>query len=204
LKQKVIQLAGPGGEKEALLESTRVLAEGGVVLFPTETVYGLGGDGANPSVVEKIYRIKSRSGDKPLVRLLADQAEISQMLTEDGPAVLLRKYWPGPLTVILRRPGGATCGYRLPGHHFVRRMIEESGVEMVATSANRSGEPAITDAAAACHEFGGRVDLIIDGGRVSGSASTVLDLSVSPPRILREGPVTRSDIEACLGYKVEL
>ena len=186
------------------METTRVLVGGGVVLFPTETVYGLGGDGANPSVVEKIYRIKNRSGDKPLVRLLADQAEISQMLTEDGQAVLLRKYWPGPLTVILRRPGGATCGYRIPGHHFVRRMIEESGVEMVATSANQSGEPAITDAVVACREFGGRVDLIIDGGRVSGSASTVLNLSVSPPRILREGPVTRSEIEACLGYKVEL
>jgi L-threonylcarbamoyladenylate synthase len=204
LKQKVIRLARDGGEEEALFESTRVLAGGGVVLFPTETVYGLGGDGANPLVVEKIYRIKKRSGDKPLIRLLADQSEIRQMLTEDGQDVLLRRYWPGPLTVILRRPGGETCGYRLPGHHFVRRMIEGSGVEMVATSANRSGEPAITDAAAACREFGGRVDLILDGGRVSGSASTVLDLSVSPPCILREGPVTRSEIEACLGYEVRL
>jgi len=203
LKQKVIQLAQAGGEKEALLESSRVLAGGGVVLFPTETVYGLGGDGSNPSVVEKIYRIKSRSGDKPLVRLLADQAEISQLLTEEGQNLLLRRYWPGPLTVILRHPDGRTCGYRLPGHHFVRRMIEESGVEVVATSANRSGEPAITDGATACREFRGRVDLIIDGGKVTGEASTVLDLSVSPPRILREGPVTKVEIEYCLGYEVQ-
>lgn len=173
-----------------------------MVLFPTETVYGLGGDGRNPVVVERIYRIKKRSGDKPLVRLIADQSEIRPMLTEDGQAVLLRKYWPGPLTVILRTPEGGTCGYRIPGHEFVRRMIEESGVEMVATSANRSGEPAITDGFTARREFDGRVNLIIDGGKVSGTASTVLDLSVSPPRILREGPVTRDEIETSLGCQV--
>ena len=197
-----VDLSLSGWSQEILDTAVRVLAGGGVVLFPTETVYGLGGDGGNPAVVERIYRIKKRSGDKPLVRLIADQSEIRPMLTEDGQAGLLRKYWPGPLTVILRTPEGITRGYRIPGHEFIRRMIEESGVEMVATSANRSGEPAIMDGAAARREFGGRVDLIIDGGKVTGIASTVLDLSVSPPRILREGPVPRAEIEACLGYRV--
>ncbi len=192
-----------GWSREVLDNAGEVLAGGGVILFPTETVYGLGGDGKNPAVVERIYRIKKRSGDKPLVRLIADQAEVMPLLSGEGQVRLLDKYWPGPLTVILRTDGGKTRGYRIPGHDFIRRMIEASGVKMVATSANRSGEPAITDGVTARREFGGRVDLIIDGGTVSGTASTVLDLSVSPPRILREGPVTKVEIEDCLGGKVE-
>ena len=180
----------------------RIIACGGVVVFPTETVYGIGGDGSNPIVVDKIYRIKKRSGDKPLVRLIASLDPVRHLLDGEGELRLLEEFWPGPLTVILRSPEGATRGYRLPGHEFVRRMIEKSGVELVATSANRSGEPAITRGAMARREFGGRVDLIIDGGKVMGRSSTVLDLAVSPPRILREGPVTWAEIEACLGYRV--
>ena len=151
------------------------------------------------------YRVneKKRSGKKRLVRLISDLEDIRDLLDGEGDLRLLEEYWPGPLTVILMIDGGKTCGFRLPGHDFIRRMIGKSGVEMVATSANRSGEPAITDGVTARREFGGRVDLIIDGGEVSGTASTVLDLSVFPPRILREGPVTKVEIEDYLGCKVE-
>jgi L-threonylcarbamoyladenylate synthase len=192
-----------GWSQEVLDNAVGVLAGGGVVLFPTETVYGLGGDGSNPAVIERIYRIKKRSGEKPLVRLIADQGEVRSLLSGEGQIRLLNRYWPGPLTVILPTDGGKTRGYRIPGHDFIRRIIEKSGVDMVATSANRSGELAITDGVTARQEFGGRVDLIIDGGEVSGTASTVLDLSVSPPMILREGPVTKVEIEDCLGCEVE-
>ena len=198
-----VDLTISGQSQEILDNAAGVLKGGGVVLFPTETVYGLGGDGVDPAVVERIYRIKKRSGDKPLVRLIADQGEVRSLLSGEGQVRLLDRYWPGPLTVILRTEGGKTRGYRIPGYDFIRQMIEMSGVEMVATSANRSGEPAITDGVTARSEFGGRVDLIIDGGKVMGRSSTVLDLAVSPPRILREGPVTRAEIEACLGYRVE-
>ncbi len=197
-----VDLNPSGWSQEILDNASGVLAGGGVILFPTETVYGLGGDGSNPEVVERIYRIKKRSGDKPLVRLLADRGEVRSWLAGEGQVRLQDRYLPGPLTVILRTDGGKPRGYRLPGHDFIRRVSEESGVEMVATSANRSGEPAITDGSTARRKFSGRVDLIIDGGKVSGTASTVLDLSVSPPRILREGPVTRDEIEASLGYKI--
>lgn len=176
-----VDISLSGWSQEILDSAAGVLASGGVVLFPTETVYGLGGDGSNSAVVERIYRIKKRSGKKPLVRLVANQGEVGSLLSGDGQIRLLDKYWPGPLTVILRTDGGKTRGYRIPGHDFIRRMIEESGVDMVATSANLSGEPAITDGTTARREFGGRVDLIIDGGTVSGTASTVLDLSISPP-----------------------
>ncbi|MFH1039238.1 MAG: L-threonylcarbamoyladenylate synthase [PVC group bacterium] len=189
-------------EPEALFEAGRILAEGGVILFPTETVYGLGGDGNNPAVVKRIYRIKKRSGNKPLVRLIADREKIRSLPAEEGQRRLLEEFWPGPLTVILRTPEGIHQGYRLPGHDFLRRLIEESGVALVATSANLSGEPAIIDGAAARRLFSGKVDLIIDGGEVAGAASTVLDLTASPERILREGPVTREEIEACLGHRV--
>ena len=191
-----------GWSQEILDNAGRIIAGGGVVVFPTETVYGIGGDGRDPEVVGKIYRIKKRNDKKPLVRLISDLEDIRELLNGEGELCLLKEYWPGPLTVILRTEGGKTCGFRLPGHDYIRRMIEMSGVEMVATSANRSGEPAITDGVTARSEFGGRVDLIIDGGKVMGRSSTVLDLAVSPPRILREGPVTRAEIEACLGYRV--
>lgn len=196
---RYIDLRTSGWSREILADIGKLVKAGGVIVFPTETVYGIGGDGTNQAVIDKIYRIKKRSGNKPLVRLITERGKVTDWLRNKGQAELVDRFWPGPLTVILMVNKGRTQGFRIPGHEFIRRVIEISGVEMVATSANRSGKPPITSGKVARREFEGKVDLIIDDGLVSGKASTVLDLSISPPRILREGPVSRSDIESCLG-----
>jgi len=195
----IIRLNGPEGRGRALEEGSKVLKRGGVAVIPTDTVYGLAVDGANREAVERVYRIKRRPPDKPLVRLVADRSEVIPLLSSPGEVRLLEKFWPGPLTVILRAPEGESRGYRMPDHGAVRELIRFSGVELAATSANRSGEPVVTSPADAEALFAGEVDLIIDGGELSGAASTVLDLSVSPPRLLREGPVRRELLIELLG-----
>ena len=199
METEILKLSGERWRAPALERGAAVLKRGGVLVIPTDTVYGLAVDGRNREAVEKIYRIKRRPPDKPLVRLVADLAEIVSLLASPGWIRMLEKFWPGALTVILKTPDGETRGYRMPDHDLVRELIRFSGVELAATSANRSGDPVVTSPAAAAALFTGEVDLIIDGGELSGEASTVLDLSVSPPRLLREGPVTREDLSEIFG-----
>ncbi len=199
METKVIRLSAPGGESAALAAGIEVLKRGGVLVIPTDTVYGLAVDGRNPEAVEKIQRIKHRPPGKPLVRLVAERSEVLPLISSPGAARLLEKFWPGPLTVIFALPAGDTRGYRMPDNDLVRELIRKSGVEMAATSANRSGEPVITSPRSAVELFAGQADLIIDGGELSGEASTVFDLSVSSPRLLREGPIKREDLFQVMG-----
>ncbi len=194
METEIIRLADPGGPGRALKAGAEILKRGGVVIIPTDTVYGLAVDGRNPAAVEKVYRIKRRPPDKPLVRLIADLRAVLPLLTSSAQVRLLDEFWPGPLTVILKIPEGESRGYRMPDHNLVRELIWTGGVELAATSANRSGEPVITSPREAEAAFAGEVDLLIDGGELSGAASTVFDLSVAPPRVLREGPVTGADL----------
>ena len=193
-----IKLSDPGGPERALKEGAEILKRGGVVIIPTDTVYGLAVDGRDPAAVEKVYRIKRRPPGKPLVRLVADRRAVLPLLSSPGEVRLLEKFWPGALTVILETPEGESRGYRMPAHGLVREMIRAAGVELAATSANRSGEPVITSPAEA-EAFAGEVDLIIDDGTLSGAASTVLDLSGPRPRILREGPIDPEELFGLLG-----
>ncbi|MDP8213794.1 MAG: L-threonylcarbamoyladenylate synthase [Candidatus Euphemobacter frigidus] len=203
MRTQIIKLNAPGWRSEVLAEAARVVRGGGVIVFPTDTVYGLGGDGNRREVVERIYEIKKRRADKPLIRLIASLDEVESCLRNPDHRRVAEKFWPGPLTLILTLSDGSRRGFRFPGHDFLCRLIGEIGVEMVATSANPSGHSEITDGTVARRDFSGKVDLIIDGGEVSGRPSTVLDLTVSPERILREGPITREQIEACLGHRIE-
>ncbi len=202
MKTEVITLDPASPSREAVETAARVIGAGGVVVFPTETVYGLGGDGGRAKVRDRIYEIKGRKRNKPLARLIADPREVEGLLEDAGHRRLVEKFWPGPLTLILREPDGTKQGFRLPDLLLIRKVIEECGCPLVATSANPSGGPELTDGEGAREGFIGLVDLILDGGEVSGTASTVLDLSVSPAKLLREGPVTREEIEATLGRAV--
>lgn len=195
---EIIRLADPGGPERALKAGSEILKRGGVVLLPTDTVYGLAVDGRNPAAVARVYRIKRRPPEKPLVRLVADLETVIPLLGSPARVRLLEKFWPGALTVILKAPEGESRGYRIPDHNLVRELIRAAGVELAATSANRSGEPVITSPGEA-GIFAGEVELIVDGGTLSGAASTVLDLSVSPFRVHREGPVTETEIRRILG-----
>ena len=202
MKTEIIRLDPAGSPDEAAEAAARVIGAGGVVVFPTETVYGLGGDGGRGEVRERICEIKGRERDKPLARLIADPREVEGLLRDAGHRRLVEKFWPGPLTLVLRGPDGTKQGFRLPDFPFIRKVIGECGCPLVATSANPSGGPEITGGEEARAEFAGLVDLIIDGGEVSGSASTVLDLTVRPEKILREGPVSREEIEEVLGREI--
>lgn len=195
---RIIRIADPGGRAAALRAGVETLRRGGVAVIPTDTVYGLAVDGGNRLAVERLYRLKRRPPGKPLVRLLASRRAVLPLLSTPGEIRLLERFWPGPLTVILTTPEGETRGYRMPDHGLVRRLIRESGIELAASSANRSGQPVITSPRAVQEIFAGEVDLIIDDGELSGRASTVLDLSVTPPRLLREGPVGKEELLAVL------
>ena len=194
METEILRLSGEGWRAQALERGAAVLKRGGVLAIPTDTVYGLAVDGRNREAVERIYRIKRRPPGKPLVRLVADRETVFPLLTTAGEFRLLERFWPGPLTVILKRPDGGLRGYRMPDHDLVRDLVRAGGVELAATSANRSGEPVITSPARVAEVFDGEVDLILDGGELSGAASTVLDLTVSPPRLLREGPLAGAEL----------
>jgi L-threonylcarbamoyladenylate synthase len=185
-----------------IARAAEAVKKGGVIVFPTETVYGLGGDAGRPEAVRRIYRIKGRPEEKPLVRLVADWEEMEEVRWDKEHRKLAQRFWPGPLTLILPFAGGGTQGFRFPDHDLTRRLVRAAGVPFAATSANRSGEAEAKSGEEAERIFFGEVDLILDAGEVRGQASTVLDLSVSPEKILRKGPISRKEIEKVLGHSI--
>ena len=198
-------------EEEILQEAGEVLRRGGLVAFPTETVYGLGGDALNPESSRKIYAAKGRPSDNPLIVHIARMEDLSPIVSQvPGEAVqLARAFWPGPLTMILPKgervpyetTGGLdTVAVRMPSHPVARRLIACGGGYVAAPSANLSGRPSPTSAKYVIEDMDGRVDIIIDGGEGDiGLESTIVDLTVSPPQILRPGYITQDMLSEVLG-----
>ncbi len=188
-------------EPDVLDEAASVLRAGGIVAFPTESFYGLGGDALDERAVARVYRIKGRPESKPLL-VLVDGIERVDSLCVDipgGARQLMAEHWPGPLTLVLRAgpavprlvtAGTGTLGVRVPGHPVALGLVRAAALPVTAPSANRSGaEPPVT-AGAARASIGEDVDLLLDGGPTAGgTGSTVADCTVWPPRILRQGPV---------------
>lgn len=196
-------------------EAAEILKNGGLVAFPTETVYGLGADALDAGASAKIYRAKGRPSDNPLIVHIA-KVEDLQALCSEIPllaAKLADAFWPGPMTMVLKKkdvvPGTITGGLdtvavRMPVHPVARRLIEVSGVYVAAPSANTSGRPSPTTAAHVMQDMDGRIDMIIDGGSVEiGIESTIIDVTGEYPVILRPGYITREMIESVAG-KTEL
>lgn len=202
MKTKVIVFDPAAPADGVTGEAVRAIRAGGLVVFPTETVYGLGGDGGRVEVVNRIYELKGRRWDKPLVRLIADLKEVENLFKKTAHRRLAETFWPGPLTLILEQPDGVRQGFRVPVCLFARKLAAECGVPLVATSANPSGGPEVVSGEEARRLFSGAVDLIVDGGTLAGTASTVLDLTVSPEKILRPGPITQKQIERfCVDFR---
>ncbi len=195
--------------------AVHVLRTGGVVAFPTETVYGLGADALNPVAVERIFAIKGRPAHHPLIVHLADAAQLPHW-ARDIPKdahTLARHFWPGPLTLILKRTpqvpdcvtgGQDTVGLRVPGHPVALALLRAFGGGIAAPSANRFGRVSPTTAAHVRAELGDDADMILDGGpcRV-GLESTIVSLVGARPVILRPGAITAGQIEALLEVKIE-
>ena len=196
---------------EELEEACRILQKGGLVAFPTETVYGLGGDAMHPEASAKIYAAKGRPSDNPLIVHIADmdaREDIAQSVPEAA-VKLADHFWPGPLTMIFPKKeavpksttgGLETVAVRMPSHPVARALIRESGVYIAAPSANTSGRPSPTKAEHVKEDLDGRIDMILDGGAVGiGLESTIVDLSTGVPTILRPGYITGEMLEDVLG-----
>ncbi len=186
---------------EALKQAGKVINEGGLVVFPTETVYGLGADGLNPRAVKSIFRAKGRPSDNPLILHVSDM-NMAEKTGKINPAAkkIMEKFWPGPITVVVEKqdivPTEVTAGLdtvaiRMPENPVARMLIEAAGVPVAAPSANLSGKPSPTAFRHAFDDMNGRVDIIIDGGNCDiGIESTVVDTTVFPPMVLRPGGIT--------------
>lgn len=198
-------------DPEVIERAAQVIRRGGLVAFPTETVYGLGANALDPDAVAGIFRAKGRPSDNPLIVHLAgpDELEVAAVDVPDQARRLGSAFWPGPLTLVLpaspRVPritsGGLdTVAVRVPSHPVAVALIRASRTPIAAPSANRSGRPSPTQARHVRDDLEGRVDLILDGGPCAvGVESTVLDLTGSRPVILRPGGISRSSIEAVIG-----
>lgn len=192
-------------------EAAGILRAGGLVAFPTETVYGLGADALHEKASMKIYEAKGRPSDNPLIVHIADEAQLESIVktVPDKARALMKAFWPGPLTIIFRKsdtvPGGTTGGLdtvavRMPEHKIALELIRASGLPIAAPSANTSGRPSPTNAMHVYEDLNGRIDMIIDGGTVGiGIESTIIDVTCEPPMILRPGYITKEKLERVIG-----
>jgi L-threonylcarbamoyladenylate synthase len=191
-----------GVPDSAIARAAALLREGKLVAFPTETVYGLGADATNPDAVAAIFAAKGRPASDPLIVHIADLEQLASVVAET-PALALKlaqRFWPGPLTLVLPRAeaiplnvtaGGPTVGVRMPAAIVAQKLLRTAGIPVAAPSANRFMRTSPTTAAHVLADLDGRIDCVLDGGPcVVGVESTVLDLTTSPPRILRPGAVT--------------
>ena len=216
METKIIQLHLDGKElsekdKTSLKKAGHVLREGGLVAFPTETVYGLGGNALNGESSRRIYAAKGRPSDNPLIVHICRFEDIYSItkIVPEGARKLAQAFWPGPLTMILPKSdkvpyettgGLETVAVRMPSHPAAREMIACAGGYVAAPSANASGRPSPTTALHVAEDMLGKIDMIVDGGPVGiGLESTIVDLTVSPPQILRPGYITKAMLEEVLG-----
>ncbi|NLL00864.1 MAG: threonylcarbamoyl-AMP synthase [Clostridiales bacterium] len=207
----IIQTENGNLKKQDLYAAANIIKNGGLVAFPTETVYGLGADALNPKAAEKIYEAKGRPSDNPLIVHIAELKHMEQ-IARDIPDIaykLAEVFWPGPLTIILNKndivPFGTTGGLttvaiRLPASKIARSIISCSGGFIAAPSANVSGKPSPTMAEHVIADMNGKIDMIIDGGKSTlGLESTIVDLSSNEPIILRPGCITKAMLENVIG-----
>lgn len=207
VKMDTIKVNFENGIEESAVETgAEILRKGGVVAFPTETVYGLGADALNKDAVKKIFEAKGRPQDNPLIIHVADDDLSAYVRTIPIKAKeMMERFWPGPLTIILQKTdlvpletsaGLDTVGVRMPSNEVARMLIKALGRPIAAPSANISGRPSPTNYERCVEDLDGRVDMIIgDGSSIVGLESTIVDYSVHPPRLLRPGYITYEDLQ---------
>ncbi len=215
MNTKFINWNSEGGFREdELREAANVIKEGGLVAFPTETVYGLGGNGLRKEAAEKIYAAKGRPSDNPLILHIGEMAQLTPIVKEIPEAAkkLAEVFWPGPLTMVFQKAecvpyettGGLdTVAVRMPEHEGALAFLREAQVPVAAPSANTSGRPSPTLAQHVKEDLDGKIDMIIDGGAVGiGFESTIVDMTEEIPVILRPGYITRDMLSEVIGEVV--
>lgn len=194
--------ANPKGIEKA----AHLILAGGVVAFPTETFYGLGAEALQEKALRKIFDLKGREKDKPLLLLMAERSWLRELVQEIPPLAerFMDRFWPGPLTLVLKAsPHLSTLltantgkiGLRIPSHPVAQALVKAVDRPITGTSANLSGQPSASAAQEVLRALGAKLDGLLDGGKTAGgSGSTVLDVSESPPRVLREGVISRKEL----------
>ena len=205
------KLQGTDEDEKVFEKAGNIIRDGGLVAFPTETVYGLGGNALDPGASRKIYAAKGRPSDNPLILHISEEKELYPLVSEVPEIArrLMKAFWPGPMTLVFNKSplvphettGGLdTAAVRMPSHEAARRLIKAAGVPVAAPSANRSGKPSPTSAAHVLEDMDGRIDMILDGGEVPlGLESTIIDVTGDEAVILRPGYIGIDEIRRVTG-----
>ena len=216
MQTKLIKIDADDPNKEDMREAAEIIRSGGLVAFPTETVYGLGANALDPEASKRIYAAKGRPSDNPLIVHICRFEELESIAKEvpTQAGKLADAFWPGPLTMIVWKnekvpyetTGGMdTVAIRMPNHPVALALIEESGCMIAAPSANTSGKPSPTEAGHVALDLDGKIPMILDGGPVGiGIESTIIDLTEKIPMILRPGYITKEMLEEVLGEEVRI
>ena len=200
MRAEIVKL-DPDDPERAFSRCRDVIKRGGVIAYPTETFYGLGVDPENASALRRLFEIKGRQPDQPILLLLPSQENVMDWAALVTPSAqdLMRRFWPGPLTLVFPArgdvlpeltAGSGTIGIRVPGNETTRRLLKSLGMALTGTSANLSGGPSLRTAQEVVETLGDRVDLVLDAGATPGGMpSTVVDVTGDTPRVIREGAV---------------
>lgn len=211
MKTEYVDLRDGKDVKEGLYKAAEIIKTGGLVAFPTETVYGLGANGLDENAVPKIYEAKGRPSDNPLILHISEFDEIKNIVKEipDVAFVLADEFWPGPLTMVFKKSdivpyrttgGLESVAVRMPSNRIARELIKTAGVPVAAPSANSSGRPSPTKADHVLCDLDGKIDMVIDGGTVDiGLESTIVDVTGEVPVILRPGFITEEMLSEAIG-----
>lgn len=198
-------------QKEIIRRAAKIIRTGGLVAFPTETVYGLGADALNPSAVLSLFRAKERPLDNPPIIHVGNMRDVERIAEEipEKARILMERFWPGPLTLVLKRSDKIpaevvsnlnTVAVRMPSHRVALFLIQESSRPIAAPSANLAGRPSPTRAEHVLEDLNGRIDMILDAGPTTiGVESTVLDMTSEPPIVLRPGGITVEELRDAIG-----
>jgi L-threonylcarbamoyladenylate synthase len=211
MQTKVLQVDPEQPDPAAIALAAKILVNGGLVAFPTETVYGLGANALRPDAVSRIFAAKGRPATNPVIVHISQEPQARSLVTSwpENAVRLANHFWPGPLTIVLPRSsmvpetvtaGGPTVAIRMPGHPVALALLRAAGIPLAAPSANRSTYLSPTRPEHVLDGLDGRIDLLIDSGPTSGGIeSTVVDLTTVPPRILRPGLISLSQLESEIG-----
>lgn len=205
LKTKIYKLNSPKPEKEKILFAAGIIKKGGLVVFPTDTIYGLGANAFLPETRKKIYRVKGRKFNKPLIFLIDEIKKIHPLISElpKEAEKLIKKYWPGPLSIIFKASplgtiltgGSKTIGLRIPDNKIALSLITACGVPLATTSANISGKKSPVTGKETIKNLKNKVELILDSGETKYKLeSTIINVSVTPFQLIREGYIKKSEL----------
>ncbi len=208
LSTKIIQIHPQFPEIDRIAQCAKIVRQGGLVIFPTETVYGIAANFENKKAMERLREVKKRSENKPFAVLISQRSNLIQLTSSTNPMIfkLADRFWPGPLTLIVpAKEEGQTIGIRMPDHAIALNLVQEAQCTVAAPSANLEGKDPPKTMAEALAELDGLVDAAIDGGPAQwGKSSTVVDCLQTPPKVLREGVIAPADIERVAKQKTIL